>query len=210
MSSYTVNFKFTPEQLKDLENERIVIGRVSEEGSPVAVAWEAFHPLQSNIVKWEDDYVIYGSKTLCKAGQTITQDLHSSSPTPETKGYLVEPKGGIFLREGGYAVTNSYEEASSLTIGLAQAITVNGEPRYGAISAVDVPNGGTTVLKQPEATYVWVQAGIKSDTIISPISAITHRWTAVKIPPESEITLLYNSAEGTFEEEEKPEPVAGR
>jgi hypothetical protein len=204
MPTYSLDLKLTKEELKYLPpGTNLVIAKPAEGNAPI-IAWQAFSPFEGNTVEWEEQYGIYASNQSIENGAVLTKISQTEFPALEDKLYEFEkdaafsgPQAEKEAVPGSFYAVNHYPKLPTLTFGLCQDATVNGEPVPGnAISAASAPLQSKISMTPHTTVYIWVESNTVSNTVVSKVTSPQTKVTfgAGKF----EATLAYDSASGTF------------
>jgi hypothetical protein len=201
---YTLIVNLTPAQLSIFQeaSESIIIAKPSMGGNEPNVAWVSFHPLPTNTVTWEEQYGIYVSTVGLQNGAVLTQLSSASFPASPDGLYTLQTDGVITGPSPSgepdtYSLLNEYAAQPVMTVGLYQNATANGTAILNsAVSAAVTPEGQTAKMVPYTNVYIWAQATIASNTVVTTVSS-----------PQTEltfgggvdtITVEYNSQTGSF------------
>jgi len=204
MPNYTLKIGLLNQQLDNLEacNASIIIAKPSEGGEGPNVAWQTIKPLENNTLRWTEDYGIYVSNTELVHGANLDQLSSTSIPAGSDMLYTIKPSGAISGPAPGgaeysYALLNSYDKKSYMTVGLFQDANVNGTDIIGnATSAVPVLLANTAVMTPYTTVYIWVQSQVVSNTVVT---TVTSPMTELKFGAEvQDISVVYDSNSGRF------------
>jgi hypothetical protein len=201
---FELELLFTTEQLDTIfpTGSKVILAKPTAQQKSPEVAWQAFSPLESNKVTWEEQYGIYASTTAMEHGVTLTQKSRTAVPAVDGKNYEFKESGAFDPPEGveakhSFFATNNYAHKPCLTIGLFQDAIVNGEEVPGnAISGAEVLRGSQAKMTPYTTVYVWLQSDVESNTVVS---HMTSKPTKVTFGGDiTEIELAYDSATGLF------------
>ena len=99
-------------------------------GQPLLL-WTSFAPFQRNEVHWKDVYGLYASPDPVEPYPNVTRITDLSVQVPAEPGVVYPFANGVFGAPGGQVDPDQYaaenKTSRSLTFGLTQAITANGE-----------------------------------------------------------------------------------
>jgi len=182
MPTYKLKLAFAKEDLQELlgGQYKVVVAKPTQralEGREPTVAWQAFHPMESNTITWEEPYGIYTSYAEIKPGVELEQMSQTDFPAADGKKYELSSAGYFGTpvgdgEAGSYYAINHYRERPRLTMGLTQDAIVNGESVEGhAISAATVLAGHTAQMTPHTKVSVWVQADVSSNTVVTHIAS---------------------------------------
>jgi len=213
MSKFNLSINLTKEQLDILygANSNVIIAKPTGEESP-NVAWQAFRPMESNTVQWEEKFGIYASVAQLTNGAILTKTSKTSFPAAEKSlyrlggnAYFEPPTPKAKAEDGTYYAANGYE--NDLLFGLFQDAVVNGKQVPGnAISAAPVPLNSTAAMTPYTTLYAWTQSQVVSNTVVT---KVTSPMTEVKFGGKiSNITLGYANGEFIVENENELEAGA--
>lgn len=208
MPEYELNINFQKEDLEELytANYKVVVAKPNqgEGGSGRAtIAWQSFKPMEKNKITWHENYGIYASSVTYENGAELMQMSQTEDPAAMRKLYTMEPQGcfgapgeAMGPEEAFYAI-NRYQVKKKLTIGLYQDAVVNGKiERANAVSAATVLTGHTVQMIPHTNVYIWVQADVKSNTVVS---HITSPQTMAEFGAGvAELSYDYDLASGVF------------
>jgi hypothetical protein len=134
-----------------------------------AVVWLTFSPLQTNSVTWSDNYLVYASTT-----QTMLWEIIQLGSTQAAEGgnnYTFD--GSSFqnsssgLSPNEYKVTNNDKQSTELTLGLAQAASINGNVQNpNPVNATAVPYNESTPFTPLDEVQIFVGSGMNVGLII--------------------------------------------
>ena len=135
------------------------------------VAWQAFVPMQENTINWGNQYFCFATSTTLVMNAVIT--MNSQSNAPMQAGFVYQFAQGQFAMqqppqdENRYIVTNATQ--NSLAFGLAQSVTVNGQPPMLAPLCV-VPVGyNQSAYFNPSATIgIFLSNAAAAGTLLPP------------------------------------------
>lgn len=209
MPRYTLNTTFSQSSLDTLHatGSNVVVAKPSSSGGTPNVAWVVYYPLQANTMTWEEQYGIYASTSSIQNGATLYQMSQTSFPAGEGKVYVLEPAGYFGGPQSGgsagsYTAVNQFNNLAPagpgyLTFGLFQNATVNGSAMNGnAVSAAGVPYQNTAVMTPYTTVYIWTQAQVKSNTVVTLVTSV---MTEVTFGGSvTEVSLQYDPTTGGF------------
>ncbi|MEH2237066.1 hypothetical protein [Nostoc sp.] len=111
------------------------------------VAWATFEPFETNLVTWDSDYSLYASPTqpvegINLSGLSITQAQAQNRFIFKSDRTFSAPQSNQMLLPNQYMILNDvpYNQAESLTFGMAQAFQLNNSERQALpLNAALVP-----------------------------------------------------------------------
>jgi hypothetical protein len=204
MASYTLNISFTNKQLGIFEatNSQVIIAKPVGSDSP-NVAWQAFSPMQSNQLTWDEEYGIYASTVpITSHGAVLTKQSMVDLPATMQQQYTLKSKGDIDTPvsggvAGSFYLLNQYSSEPYMTVGLFQDANINGKLVEGhAISAANVLLQSTAQMTPFTTLYVWLASDLVGNCVIT---SVTSPMTKLKFGGAvSEISVSYDSQSGNF------------
>lgn len=194
---YELNINIDSQGVEQINQagQQVTISKSDPTTNPIA--WIGFAPLESNILTWTDNYYMYASTSEIENGVTI--DMSSQTPDPLQLGFTYTLQDGAFLSTSGTG--SSYigenQEGDSLTFGLAQSSTVNGNSQtLTPLNAVTVLNNETANFTPLETVYVCLYANTANGTVISSIASSALKVVLSSTTPSANIG--FNDTNNTF------------
>lgn len=206
METYNLILTIDPADMVTIieAGEKIMIGKtVSENSPPPSLAWLSFQPLETNGITWIEEYAIYASSTQ----GNITVTSKTTYPAETGSCYLLtndsqfEGPGNCLvpIQPGQYGALNRFQALPSLTFGLLQAASVNGDNSDPVpVSAESIPANQMAVYSPMPTIWVWLQSALQSDARLAPDEAISAPAIVTFTPETASQTLHYDSAQGMF------------
>jgi hypothetical protein len=196
MANYTLNIAFTAEQLATLNasGKNIVLGKSFFGGAP-QIAWQVFKPLESNTVKWNDDYSVYFSNDTPDPQKVIRA---VASRRVERGGQCtLDYNGNIMVNSGSsgdYSLTN---QSHGRTVGgLCQDATVNAAGKGESIVCARVILEGNRLTIRPDMKLsIWLQSGVNPGTVLG---SIENPVTELDFAGSNTISVKYDSDSKKF------------
>lgn len=183
--------------------ENVLIAKPTEREA-TNVAWLDFDPFEANSVEWSEEFGLYVSNTAMEHGASI-QKLSDVFPAAERAVYALEDDATFHgptsqqVPPGAFGVDNQMPttEYRALTFGLTQSAVVNGNQLdFRPINAQSVPAGQESTFTPKTTLFVWLDATIESQTVIT---HVTSRQTKVVFSGAvQEHTLRYDASVGKF------------
>jgi len=136
------------------------------------VAWLSFSPFMSNSVTWQESYYLYATTTVITSGATIQET--SQTPAPAQEGPIYTFAQGIFTPGAqGSALTYNMlnSQGSTLTFGLAQMATVNGNNATAPLNAVTILNNENASFTPIETISIFLSSFNNNGTVISQVAS---------------------------------------
>lgn len=201
----TLNLLIDRDDLRTIRDagENVLIAKPTQ-GEQTNVAWLDFDPFEANTVEWTEEFGLYVSNSSMEHGANI-QKLSDVFPAAERAFYALEDDAtfhgptGQQAPAGAFGADNQMPHAQypSLTFGLTQSAVVNGNAiNFKPINAQPVPAGQEATFTPLTTLYVWLDATIKSQTVIT---NVTSRQTKVVFGGAvQEQTLRYDPSAGMF------------
>jgi hypothetical protein len=164
---------------------------------PVTIAWQAFHPFESNQVSWTDDYQVYVTQSQPLVGSQISMIARAAaqpgcSCTFANDQLSVSPGGSD---PQGFEFFNDQPPALH-GFGLAQAATINGVESVVPFSLIELFDEQSGTITPYEEVFLYLAPGVSSGQIVQspPANALV-----VGLRPESPtVQIGYNDATGAF------------
>lgn len=167
MSRYKLNISFSDKALHSIykAGQRLALIKMVQGNAGRLVTWVTTLPFESNIVEWQNDYMLYSSKQEELNGATITK----LSEVSATDGFIYDFTSGSFgnahadeaVGANQYAVCNKMSQYPDLSFGLAVTAKVNGQERKAnPINAVPLLYMHTAVMSPIEKVGVFLAANI--------------------------------------------------
>lgn len=201
--NYSLSINFTQKVLDVIakSGQKVVLVKHTAGDNDTPVSWVCFKPWMNNTVEWQDDFAIYDSSSDVCSGATIKKLSDKQANTglsyPFKDGYFHEPQTGDDLPKNSYIVENANDDSDGVTVGLAQAVVVNGEAfERNPINAIFVPRGQYATMTPVERIDVYLKNDIIDSTVISHIQ--TKPLTITYAEGESAYSVKYNDVTGQF------------
>lgn len=165
-------------------------------GGSVAVAWQAFVPLQSNTVSWTDEYCCYATTTPLVIGTVIT--MNSQCAMPMQAGPIYEFTKGQFVQQPAkgisYVIANA-ASSGSYAFGLAQTATINNVSALSPLCAKPVLYNEAIYLNPTDLIAIFLSSASKGGTVIPPpVNAFSINVSSAS----AEVTIGFNDQTNTF------------
>jgi len=203
MSSYTLTVSFDADSLQQLLQAGLsVVVAKGIARQPHPLAWLMFKPFMENTIAWDDSISVYASEQELLAGSVINRN----SFLPASSGNQYVFRNGVFTpspkrtESAGYQMVN--ESGRTLTMGLSQPATVNGESVNGLISAETVPHGMMDEVIPLEELDVFLMSGTAPGTVLTAEGPLqTVRSQAIRVVFGNGVTsagIRYDPSIGTF------------
>lgn len=181
MPDYSLTLNINNDDLKRIRSGQynVILAKPVGNGNP-NVAWLSFDPLGTNTIKWTELFGLYASTVKLVHGATIDK-VSSINPAQDGVAYefsasaTFDPAsaGTPEPPKGSYLVENTMPFAAypSLTMGLTQDATVNGQTHAGnPLNAVEVLSQFDVVFTPFTTVYIWLEANLQSQTVITKIT----------------------------------------
>lgn len=199
MTTYSLTLNIDQKGLTDIYNadQRVTIVK-SVGNEPASVAWISFQPLETNVITWEEEYVIYGTMGEVDSGAKIV--MTSQTGTADTGLLYTFDKGQFTASQAGgadgqFSVLNS--QANGLTFGLAQEANINGASiSLAPMNAVMVNDGQTASFVPIEKVSVYLSSFKNNGVVISGVVSNAAVVTLTSDSPSA--TLGFNDSNNSF------------
>jgi hypothetical protein len=203
MSNYKLNINFTEEALQVIykAHQKLALTKAVEGNVGKAVIWVATLPFKSNVVEWEENYMLYSSREEVMNGASIKK----LSDTIAIDNVVYDFDSAVFqnakpsdcVSVNEYAVHNTMSQYDSLTFGLAQEVKVNGQTKQGnPINALTLPYNHTAVMSPVEKVRIFLANSVDDGIVMSKqfSNAIEVEFRG----NETEKTITYDAEKGMF------------
>lgn len=203
MSSYKLNINFTEEALKIIyaAHQKLALTKAVAGNMGKSVIWVATLPFERNAIEWKQNYMLYSSREEVQNGANIKK----LSDTTAIDNVVYDFSSAIFQNAkpsecvgvNEYAVHNAMDHYESLTFGLAQEVTVNGQTREGnPINALTLPYNHTAVMAPVEKVRIFLANSVDDGIVMSKqfSNAIEVEFRG----NETEKTITYDCEKGMF------------
>ncbi len=203
MSSYRLNIHFTEEALKVIyaAHQKLALTKAVAGNMGKSVIWVATLPFERNAIEWKENYMLYSSREEVQNGANIKK----LSDTTAIDNVVYDFSSAIFQNAkpsecvgvNEYAVHNAMDHYESLTFGLAQEVTVNGQTREGnPINALTLPYNHTAVMAPVEKVRIFLANSVDDGIVMSKqfSNAIEVEFRG----NETEKTITYDCEKGMF------------
>lgn len=203
MSKYQLNISFSDEALSTIyaAGQKLAITKTVEGDGGKPVIWVSTLPFESNSIIWENNYELYASRQEAMHGATISK----LSETEGRTNLAFDFKDGTFqnaqpnkmVGDNEYGIHNVMNAYPSMTYGLAEAVSVNGEMQMGKpINAILLPYNHTAVMSPVEKIQVFlagnINDGVVHTTEYSNMIDLTYSGN------ETEKSIRYDETKGIF------------
>lgn len=207
MPDYSLQLKIGKTDLDNIRTAQlnIVLAKPVGSSSP-NVAWQVFDPFMDNTVTWTEQFGLYASNTRLVNGARITK-MSTIDPAVDAAYYSFTSnatfngpiKDGNAPGTGSYMVLDDMPNASypTLLFGLLQSANINGAPSpLRPLNAAIVLASMSAVFTPLTTVYVWLQATIVSETVIT---QVTSRSTVVTFGGSvTSQVLIFDGSKGMF------------
>ena len=204
MANYLLKALIDSDTVKffNVNNQKIVIVKVSGNSSTTDVAWVTFKPFEANTVAWEEIYGLYASYTELQGKATIVKSSYTLASDKNTypfeSGVFSAPTSDPSLSDNTYEIANKMQEYNSLTFGLAQNVVANGISYQGnPINAQSVLPNQTASFTPHERISIFMESDIDNGVVISRVKGTS---LDIDFTSKSEITIRYDKSVGGFVE----------
>lgn len=203
MSKYKVTIKFTPKALKAIyaAGERLALTKEVVGNKGKSVTWVSTLPFESNVIEWEEDYLLYASRQETQAGAVISKLSEESAIC----GTMYSFEDGIFenahtaecVGKNEYGLQNCMDMYPYLSFGLAQPVRVNDEFQAGnPINVLTVPYNHMAVMSPREKIKIFLAADLDNGVVIS--REFSNSLEVEYIGTDTEKTVVYDYESGMF------------
>lgn len=162
------------------------------------IAWIEFHPFETNVVTWVENYYAYATTTVLQSGATLA--MTSQTATPVQDGWTYTFANGQFTAaQGGgngvYTVENAVA-GSSFNFGLAQQATVNNVATLAPLNAQPLPYNMEASFTPEETVSIFLSSYVNNGVVISQVASNALTVTLTSQSPTASIG--YNDAKNSF------------
>lgn len=134
--------------------------------APAGVAWQAFQPLASNTVEWDDEYCAFATTTPLGPGAVLA--INAQSPPMQlglaevfrNGGFTTQPQGG-----SAHVVANA-SSSGSYAFGLMQSATINDVSALAPISAVPVLYNQAAFVSPADVISIFLSSATTGGTVL--------------------------------------------
>ena len=144
---------------------RGVVGIVGANAG-VVVAWQAFRPLQKNLIAWNAQYYCFATTSPLRLGEVIRMNVQS--PSPMQAGWLYTLENGQFSKtsDGSETFDVANLTAGAFSFGLAQQAVINNAPTTAPLNACPVLYNETASFCPTQQVSIFLSSCSVGGTII--------------------------------------------
>ncbi len=144
---------------------RGVVGLVGDDAG-VVVAWQAFRPLQNNLIAWNGQYYCFATTSPVRLGQVIRMNVQTTAPM--RVGWLYTFENGQFnkTRDASDTFNVANSTAGAFSLGLAQQAIINNARMTAPLNACPVLYNETASFCPTERVSVFLSSCSVGGTII--------------------------------------------
>jgi hypothetical protein len=202
MPTYQLNFTLTPTQVRKIHSayQNLTIAKQNPlpAGSPYNVAWVTFPPTSSDIVSWDETYLVYASRMQIEAGTQIILESVQAANSGQNWGW----SGSLFTGPGplssqSYGVMNQAPDPDPWVFGLAQQAHVNGTLQTAPLNIVSAIDNERVLFTPIETVYAFLSPYDNNGTVITSTTDSVLMVQLTSISPSA--NLIFNDSANRFQ-----------
>lgn len=203
MSKYKLVVKLTVDALKAAyaAGEKLAITKEVTGNKGKSVTWVSTLPFETNVIEWEETYMLYASRQETQAGAVISKISEETAIC----GAMYSFESGFFqnahsvdcVGKNEYGLQNCMDMYPYLSFGLAQPVRVNDELQMGnPINVVTVPYNHMAVMSPKEKIKVFLAADLDNGVVLT--REFSNALEVEYVGNDAEKTVVYDFKSGMF------------